>query len=480
MKLSEYVDFDATGLASLVNSGEVKAIELAQLAREAHDEVNPKINAVIEFYDDAETVAANGRSGGLFNGVPFLRKDFGFAEAGRLEEKGSRLFKGNRWETDSYYIRRARAEGLRVLGRTTTPELGISGMSKSILTGVTGNPWDPKRTAGGSSAGAAAAVATGIAPIASASDGGGSTRTPAAWCGLVGLNPSRGRISGGPNNQDSGFGFSRQFVVCKTVRDMAAALDVFSGPYPGDPFVIVQPDRPYVKELTQATGRLRVGVARTKWGAVELEPEVTKAIDATAAVLSQMGHLLEDIHPPHTSADYSSILLGMADFRTSWLQNAARLMGREINAETLEPVNLKLHEHGRNLPLSHASEVHETVRKMRLQVGEAIRDFDILLTPTMPSRAIPHGGIYCATHPTISAEEYMNADAALYQYVGLFNVTGQPAVSLPLAQSDDGLPIGIQIVARFGDESTLVRVARDLEDALPWRHRKPGIRAGVV
>ncbi|MER9425496.1 amidase [Mesorhizobium sp. M0317] len=478
MKLSEYVEYDAIGLASLVSAGEVTPLELTRLAREAHDEVNPRVNAVIEFYEDAETVA--GADAGPFSGVPFLRKDIGAAEAGRLEEQGSRLFKGHRSNADSYFFRRARDAGLRTLGRTTTPEFGISGFSESILNGITGNPWDLGRTAGGSSAGAAAAVAAGIAPIAHGSDGGGSLRTPAAWCGLVGLNPSRGRISGGPNNQDGKFGLSRQFVLCRTVRDMAAALDVFSGPHPGDPFVIIQPNRPYLEELAQPTDTLRVGVARTKWGEVETEPDVLQAVEATAALLEGMGHIVEDIEPPYEPAEYSSILLGLSDLGASSLETAARAMGRTISADTLEPVNLKLYERGRNLPLSHPGHLQEAIRRMRFRVGEAVHAFDILVTPTMPTVALPHGGIYCATNPTLSAEEYMEADAALYQYVGVFNVTGQPSVSLPLAQSTSGLPIGVQIVGRSGDEVTLVRIARDLEEAQPWSKRRPTVQAGAA
>ncbi|TIR67243.1 MAG: amidase, partial [Mesorhizobium sp.] len=214
MRLSEYVENDATGLASLVSAGKVTAVELTRLAREAHDEVNPRVNAVIEFYQDAETVV--GADAGLFNGVPFLRKDTGASEAGRLQEKGSRLYKGYRPVTDSFFFRRARESGLRTVGRTAMPELGTSGMSESLLNGITGNPWDLQRSAGGSSAGSAVAVAAGITPIAHGSDGGGSIRIPASWCGLVGLNPSRGRISGGPNNQDVSFGRSREFVLCRT------------------------------------------------------------------------------------------------------------------------------------------------------------------------------------------------------------------------------------------------------------------------
>ncbi|WP_353642604.1 amidase [Mesorhizobium sp. WSM2239] len=474
MSLSEYVDYDATGLASLVNSGEVTPLELTRLARQAHDEVNPRINAVIEFYEDAETVA--GVDAGLFHGVPFLRKDYGASEAGRLQENGSRLFKGCRSDIDSYFFCRAREAGLRTIGRTTTPELAATVMTESILNGITGNPWDLARSAGGSSGGAAAAVAAGITPIAHGNDGGGSIRIPASWCGLVGLNPSRGRVSGGPNNQDASFGRNREFVLCRTVRDMAAALDVFSGPHPGDPFVIVQPIRPYVDELSQPTGRLRVGVARTSWGAVNLEAEVLHSVEATATLLQEMGHTVTDIEPPYEPIEYSRTYSSLT---ASWLEEAARAMGRTLSADTLEPVTLKRYEYGRNLPLSRAADLQEALRKMRFRVGEAIHPFDILLTPTLPIVAMPHGGIYSATNQTISAEEFVEADTTMCQYTGLFNVTGQPSVSLPLAQDANGLPIGIQIVGRFGDEATLVRVARDLEEARPWSDRRPKVRAGA-
>ncbi|MES0139496.1 amidase [Mesorhizobium sp. M0016] len=474
MKLSEYAEYDASRLASLVNAGEVTPLELTQLAREAHDEVNPHINAVVEFYEDAETVA--GANGGILHGVPFLRKDIGAAEAGRLQEKGSRLFKGHRSNTDSYFFRRARRAGLRTVGRTTTSELGSTIMTESILNGITRNPWDLERSAGGSSGGAAAAVSAGIVPIAHGGDGGGSIRIPASWCGVVGLNPSRGRVSAGPNNQGGSFGLGRAFVLCRTVRDMASALDIFSGPHPGDPYIITQPNRRYVDELSQPTGRLKVGVARTSWGAVNLEPEVLRAVEATATLLQEMGHSLNDIDRPYKPEWYSSLYLDPKE--ANWLGEAASAMGRSIDEETLEPVNLKVYKFCRGLPSSRVPDKQQCLRRMRFHVGEAIHAFDILLTPTLPTVAMPHGGIYSATNSAISAEEYVEADTAICQYTGVFNVTGQPSVSLPLTESSGGLPIGIQIVGRFGDEATLVRVARDLEEARPWNSRLPKVRVG--
>ncbi|RUU73695.1 MULTISPECIES: amidase family protein [unclassified Mesorhizobium] len=240
---------------------------------------------------------------------------------------------------------------------------------------------------------------------------------------------------------------------------------------------MVQPKRPYVEELSQRNGILRVGVARTKWGAVDVDPEVLEAVESTATLLEEMGHIVTDIESPYEPSDYVKIWLGLSSYSARSLEEAARSMGRAINADTLEPANLKVYEYGRNLQRQEA-DLHETLQRMRFSVGESIESFDILLTPTMPCGAIPHGATCSATNPTVSAEEFTAADAALCQYTGVFNVTGQPAVSLPLAQSASGLPIGLQIVGRFGDEATLVRIARDLEEAMPWSHRLPKVRAG--
>jgi len=475
MKLHEYAGYDARGLADLVRKREVTALELVQLAREAHDRINPMINAVVEFYEDAEAVV--GSEAGPFCGVPFLRKDSGPSEAGRLQEQGSRLFSGFRPSVESYFIERARKAGLHILGRTTLPEFGTTGLSESIACGITRNPWKLDRTAGGSSSGSAAAVAAGIVPIASGGDGGGSIRIPAANCGLVGLKPSRGRISGGPNRQDAGHGNVRNFVLCRTVRDMAAALDVFSGSYPGDPFIIRQPDCPYVEELAQATCQMRIGVATSPWGKAKVEPGILDAVNRTAEHLETMGHIVEEMKPPYDSADYRKMVAGMFYMGFASLDDTARSLGRVVDEQTVEPVNLELYKVGKSLPLSYAQDIFDCARKIRVDVGEATKDFDILLTPTMPCPPLLHG-TYSTTNQKLTAAQLMDADAAIYQYLGVFNVTGQPSVSLPLFHGANGLPIGIQIVGRFGDEATLVRVARDLEEAIPWAMRRAPVFAG--
>jgi amidase len=476
MKLAEYCSHDATALAALVGTGEITPRELTTLARQAHEAVNPRINAVIEFYGDAEDVA--GSADGPFNGVPFLRKDIGATEKGRLQECGSRLLKGNIAKQDSYYTRRARAAGLRIVGRSAVPEFAFSGFTETILEGITRNPWNPTTSAGGSSGGAAAAVAAGIVPIAHASDGGGSIRIPAGWCGLVGLNPSRGRVSGGPSDQDGLFGLSREFVLCRTVRDMAAALDVFGGPEPGDPFVIQQPERPYVEELARPTGRLRVGLARTAWGEQPIAADVLSVLDDTAALLAAMGHSIEEIGRPADPQDIVVGVMGGFNLSLAELPALAQKLGRPLDSTTLEPVLLKLLDQTLRMSPVEVVNVFQTLRKIRHDVAMATAGYEILLTPTLPITAPPHG-LFATTREDLSAQQFSAGDTTLFTFLGTFNATGQPSVSLPLGMSGEGMPIGIQLVGRFADEATLVRVARDLEEARPWFSRLPPIRAGA-
>ncbi|MGQ3294919.1 MAG: amidase, partial [Shinella sp.] len=379
MKLSEYCSHDATGLADLVKRKEISAPELTALARVAHDKVDPAINAVVEFYADAEDVT--GPEDGVFAGVPFLRKDVGSKEAGRLQEYGSRLMKGNIATFDSYYTTRAKAAGLRFVGRSAVPEFAFAGFTETILEGISGNPWNLARSAGGSSGGAASAVAAGVVPISHASDGGGSIRIPAGWCGLVGLNPSRGRVSGGPDHQDSLFGLAREFVVCRTVRDMAAALDVFSGPEPGDPFIIRQPERPYVEELNQPTGKLRIGIARAAWGSVQIAEDVLATLDETAALLTAMGHSVEEIASPVNSQDIMIGVMGGFNLGLAELPAVAAALGRPLDETTLEPVILKLMHQTLAMSPAEIVSIFETLRKIRHDVALATAGYDILLTP---------------------------------------------------------------------------------------------------
>ena len=477
MELEEYCAHDAMALAELVRTRQMSPAELIGLARRACERVNPVLNAIIEFYDDAEDVS--GTDDGVFAGVPFLRKDLGASERGRLQERGSLLWQGHVSTQDTYYTRRAKTAGLRYVARTTTPEFGTSGCTTSRLTGVSANPWDLSCSAGGSSGGAAAAVAAGIAPIAHASDGGGSIRTPASYCGLVGLNPSRGRSSAGPSRQDPLFGMSRELVVCRTVRDMAAALDVFSGPEPGDPFIIARPERPFSDELQYPTTRLRIGLARTSWGDRDVDAEVLAAVDATATLLEELGHEVEEIDSPVDvetlrRALTGPLVLGLAD-----LGGAAKSLGREIGPDTVEPVNLALYERAAGMSAADALVVFEDMRKARVAMSLATQQFDVVVTPTMPM-TVPAHGLYSTVRDDVSVDEYLANEVRNFGFLGIYNVTGQPSLTLPLGCSENGLPIGVQFAARFADEATLMRLARDIEEARPWSGRYPAVHAAAA
>lgn len=474
MNLSDYCSHDATGLADLVRRGEVSARELAEAARAAHEKVDPEINAVVEFYADAETV--KGSREGTFVGVPFLRKDIGSTEAGRLQECGSRLMKGNVATEDSYYTTRAKGAGLRYIGRSAVPEFAFAGFTETLLEGITRNPWNLDRSAGGSSGGAAAAVAAGVVPMAHASDGGGSIRIPAGWCGLVGLNPSRGRVSGGPDGQDSLFGLAREFVVCRTVRDMAAALDVFSGPEPGDPFIIAQPERPYLEELQRPTGKLRVGLARTPWGRVPIAADVLAVLDETAALLAAMGHEIEEISAPTDPEDIMIGVMGGFNLGLADMPALARSLNKPLDSTTMEPVLLKLTEQTLAMSPAEIVNIFEVMRKIRHDVAMATQRFDILLTPTTPVTAPEHGR-FATTREDLTAAAFSEGDTTLFTFLGTFNATGQPSVSLPLGLDANAMPIGIQVVGRFAEEATLVRVARDLEVARPWNALRAPVHA---
>ncbi len=474
MNLSEYTRHDATGLARMVRNRETSPGELISLARAAYEAVNPEINAVIEFYADAEE--GDGPDHGAFAGVPFLRKDVGATEQGRLQEAGSRLLKGNVAAADSYFIRRIKAAGLCIVGRTAVPEFAISGFTETLLNGVTGNPWNPSRTAGGSSGGAAAAVAAGIVPLAHASDGGGSTRIPAGWCGTVGLNPTRGRVSGGPNRQDPLFGLAREFVVCRSVRDMAAMLDILSGPEPADPFIIVPPDRPYAEELARPVGKLRIGVARTAWGDEPIAADVLAVLDRVALSMQDAGHQTEEIIAPVDRDDLVTGVMGAFNLALADLPETARALGRPLDETTLEPVTLKLLDRVLSMSAPDITHIFESLRRVRCQVAQATAEFDVLLTPTLPITAPGHGR-FATTRGDLSLEDFLKGDTNIFTFLSTFNATGQPSVSLPVGESDEGMPIGVQFVGRFADEATLVRLARDVEEAFPWQDRLPLIHA---
>jgi amidase len=478
MNLHEYARYDGLGLADLVRRKEILARELAELFIKAVSAVNPQINAVIEVYQDALEIADRATHHRKpFAGVPFLRKDLGASEAGRLQELGSRLFKGYVPNHDSFLMKRFKKAGLITLGRSTVPELGISGQTETILQGITRNPWELERMAGGSSGGAAASVAAGVVPLAHASDGGGSIRIPASCCGLVGLNPSRGRISGGPDRQDPMFGLAREFVVSRTVRDTAAMLDAVHGAAAGDPFIIVKPERPYMDALKAPGGKLRIAFTAEPWAPYRLDPEIVMAVEKVATVCEEMGHAVEQASP---ELDFEKVnvavmhAFGLADVG---ITKFAEAMGREISSEYLEPCTLKMIQHARDLSVQDLMESFEVMRQTRLIVGRFFDRFDLLLVPSLSILPQPHG-MFSTKRDDLDPHEFWQNDFRIFQHMGLFNVTGTPSISLPLCQSESGLPIGVQFAAGFGNEAELIRIAGELETAMPWADRIPPVHVG--
>jgi amidase len=475
LNLSEYSRYDGLALAQLILNREVTPGELAELVLQGVQKVNPQINSVNEVYDDALDIADRAtHQRGPFAGVPFLRKDLGATEAGRLQEWGSRLFKGYMPENDSFLMTRFKKAGLITLGRSTVPELGISGQTETILQGITRNPWNLDRMAGGSSGGAAASVAAGIVPVAHASDGGGSIRIPASCCGLVGLNPSRGRISGGPDRQDTMFGLAREFVVSRSVRDTAAMLDAVHGSEVGDPFIIIKPERPYIQELQAVTKNLRIAFTADAWGPYPVDKEILKAVEKVAFVCEDMGHKVEADSPPLDFVKVNTAVMNSFGLSDAGLAKDAEAMGRELSLDYLEPVTLKMIERAKNLTIAETMESFEVMRQARFIVGQFFQKYDLLITPSLSLLPQPHGE-FSTKRDDLEPHEFWENDFRIFQHMGLFNVTGTPSISLPLGQSESGLPIGVQFAAPFGDEAALIRIAAAFEEAMPWKDNIPPV-----
>ena len=477
MTLEEYTRHDALGLAELVRKGDVSAPELCRTALDAIDRVNPKINAVIETYPErAETATAQGPLGG----VPFLRKDILLQEEGGLTEFGSRLAAGLRMPFSTDTAERYRQAGLITLGRTTTPEMGFNGATETVKDGPTRNPWNPDRSVGGSSGGSAAIVAAGAVPAAYGNDGGGSIRVPAGCCGCVGLKPSRGRVSMGPTHGSLLLGLVCEHSITRTVRDSAALLDAVQGANPGDPFVIPPPERPYVAEIGEPTGQLRIAVARQSWTGAPIDPEVLAALDRTALLCEELGHQVVDAIP---QIDGEAFLAATRDiwcgFLALGIDSLAAATGRTPGPDTVEATTLACYEYGKRLPASSVYAGDEVMNACSRETAMLFSDVDVLLTPTIAQKVARIGAPFLdANQEGVTADQWIRQIFGYAPFTALFNATGQPAVSLPLEQDSDGLPIGLQFVGRFGNEALLFRLASALEEARPWRNRRPSIWAG--
>lgn len=482
--MADLASMDATAQAALVRSGEASPLELVDAAIARTEALNPRLNAVIhELFDQARETATNELPDGPFRGVPFLFKDLGAALAGHPLHVGMELLKklDFRSPVDTFLAQRFREAGFVAIGKTNTPELGILPTTEPRAYGPSRNPWDTERTTGGSSGGSAAAVSSGMVPIAHANDGGGSIRIPASCCGLFGLKPTRQRISEGPLVGDVISGLTVELAVARSVRDAASLLDAVGGPAPGDPYVAPEPRRPYVEELESDPAPLRIGfTAQPPVPGLDSDPECVEAVRVAAGLLESLGHKVEESSPLDPNLAEA---LDLEDtFLTRWaagqaasLDQFSTLIGREVEAHEVEPLTWALAEVGRERSSGRYLRdvaVHQTVARAIADWHES--GFDLLLTPTMSVAPVPLGTYDdSGPDPLAAFDRAVPAGA----FTAIFNATGQPAASVPLHWTETGLPIGVQLVAPFGREDLLIGVGAQLERARPWADRTPPVFA---
>ncbi len=479
---------DATAHAHLVSTREATATELVDAAIGRIEDGDGTLNAVVmRWFERAHRQAeafdelplTSEQRDAAFAGVPFLLKDLGNHVAGLPLTSGNRAARDERPLSthDSNLVVHFRDAGLITLGRTNSPEFGSLPVTEPLAYGPTRNPWDTGHTPGGSSGGAAAAVAAGMVPIAHASDGGGSIRIPASCCGLVGLKPSQGRVSMGPERDESGL--STQLCVSRSVRDTARMLDAVHGPGIGDSVIAPAPSRAYNDELGVDPGRLRIGLLDRHPIGGDLHTDCVTAVRSAASLLEGLGHDVELGHPP---------ILGDAEFPRRFAAMWAALMavgidalgqtiGRPLTADDVEPVNWAQGDYAAQLSAAQYATALAAVGQYRRQVqGWWAEGWDLLLTPTLAAPPLPIGGLYGDQGDGIDPENPMAPSMRAGRFVAFtpqFNASGQPAISLPLHWNDAGLPIGVQLVAAYGREDLLIRVASQLEAAAPWATRHP-------
>jgi amidase len=479
MNLEEYSNCDGVALAELVRKREVSPKELVSLFVEAVEKVNPRINAIIEVFQDRVKGLDNRViPADPFAGVPFLLKDIGAGEGGRLQESGSRLMKGHIVDKDSFLTTLFKRAGLTIMGRTTTPEFALGVSTESELMGATRNPWNLDTSCGGSSGGSGASIAAGVVPMAHGSDNGGSIRIPASACGLVGLKPSRGRVTLGPDIGEMWPGMLQEFVLSRTVRDTAFMLDAVSNPAPGDPFIITQPSRPYSEEVNAPTGHLRIAWTTDSWQlGASVDSEVVHCVEQVVSECEKMGHELIEASPTFDYEEYLHATCVAWSFGLyAGMEMFAGIMGRKINEETLEPVMLSFYNYSKGLTAADMFMTEFAFNKFRRTFGKFFEKYDMLLTPTLVKLPEPIGK-YTKMRTDIDYVEYMRLQDKVRIHPPAANVTGQPAISLPLGHSQSGLPIGVQFMARFGEENTLIRLASSLEKEMPWHDRIPPVHA---
>jgi amidase len=471
----EYGDHDAVGLAALIRSGQVSETEVLDEALARMRAVQPQLNAVTHEMEDAARAAiAAGLPDGPFRGVPFMLKDLHVLYEGSPTHNGSNFYKNFIADHDTEIVARYKNAGLVTIAKTNTPEFGMCASTEPVSHGPAPNPWDLSRTGGGSSGGSATAVAARVLPAAHATDGGGSIRIPASCCGLVGLKTTRGRNPTGPDALDSIQSVGH--VVSRSVRDTAHLLDCTAGPEFGAPTPPLPDPGLYSAVLDRAPGRLRVAVSKRVMPGDKLDPACSVAVDKTVRLLDSLGHHVVEADPG----------LDLDFIARFWRMNASvgahvtlsrreAALGRKLTENDVETVTWTAYQAGGRITAAELSAGIQEVHLMGRRLAEFHRDHDVFLTPTLAQRPVKLGHLSMMVD---DVDAYWDRLFRFIPFTPQQNLSGQPAISLPLHWSEDGLPIGVQFAARFGDEETLLRLARQIEQAAPWADRVPPVSAG--
>jgi amidase/6-aminohexanoate-cyclic-dimer hydrolase len=469
---AEYDRYDALGLAELVARKEVTPLELLHAVRQRVDSLQPRLNCFSAlFFDKAEAQIEAGLPDGPFRGVPFALKDISHQLEGTATTNGSRLFRDNVPDFDSTLVERYKKAGLVLFGKTTSPELGLSPSTESVLFGKSRNPWNLERTPGGSSGGTAAAVSSRILPMAHGSDGGGSIRIPASCCGVFGLKPTRARVPMGPMQLEGWNGLSVHHALSLSVRDSAALLDASAGPETGSPYWAPPPERPFLQEVTSPPGRLRMAVVLEPASGVPVDPECRKAALDAAKLCEELGHSVEEARLPDRCKAVGEVMATIVFVSVArTLEDAAAARGRPVTEADVEAITWDNCQRGLSIPsVAYSRAIH-----MCHQIGVAMarfqQNFDVVLSSTLAKPPIPLD-VLSLSAP--SAEAYGRALVEFMPFTQLYNLTGQPSMSVPLHWTPDKLPVGVMFSARFGDEATLFRLAAQLEQARPWSKARP-------
>lgn len=474
--MSDIAQLDALAQAALVRVGDVRPGELVEAAIERIERINPRLNCVVTpLYEQARTVATGEPLDGPFAGVPFLLKDLLAEYAGAPMTEGSRLLVGYVPDYDSELVRRLKASGLIILGKTNTPEFGILGTTEPHLFGPTRNPWDSERMVGGSSGGSAAAVAAGLVPMAHANDGGGSIRIPASCCGVFGLKPTRARNPLGPAHGDLMSGLVTEHAATRSVRDSAALLDATAGPDLGDPYWAPPAAGTFLAEVGRDPGSLRIAFSVESPTGTPVHPDCAEAARNAAVLCQELGHSVQEAKPPldpqRLSAAFDVVWsAGIAATVESW----CRRLGKPLASDAIEPLTRAVYERGIMQTAAGYLLAIEELQRMARAVAVFHGTFDLWLTPTVSSPPLPLGWFDSVPGNPLRGYE---RDAEFCPFTPVQNFTGQPAMSIPLVWNADGLPVGVHFAARYGDEATLFRLAGQLEQARPWAEQRAPISA---